>query len=193
MRKLSCTEIIIAAGSEEVVYKIKQLFTDNGFTVTGICSSGNEAIRKVRTLKPALLIANYELPDTNGFEVAKIVTMNNICSVILLADDTQKSYVDRRAGDLDIVCLKRPVSRAVLLNSAELVIKSRQRLQKLEAELNEIKTDLETRKLVDKAKGFLMQKSGLSEQDAYRRIQKQSMDTGMTMKEVSKIIISMLE
>lgn len=190
---MSRSEIIIAAGNGEAGNKIKQVLADNGFVVTGICISGNEAIRKVRTLKPALLLANYELPDTTGFEVAKIIAGNNLCSVILLTDDAQKGYVESRARDMDIVCLNRPVSRALLLNSVELVIKSRIRIQKLEAELNEMKSNLETRKQVDKAKGLLMEKSGLSEQEAYRRIQKQSMDTGMSMKEVSQIIIDMME
>lgn len=190
---MSRSEIIIAAGNGEAGNKIKQVLTDNGFTVAGICISGNEAIRKVRTLKPALLLANYELTDTTGFEVAKIIAGNNLCAVILLTDDAQKGYVESRTRDLDIVCLNRPVSRAVLLNSVELIIKSRIRIQKLEAELNEMKINLETRKQVDKAKGLLMEKSGLSEQEAYRRIQKQSMDTGMSMKEVSKIIIDMME
>ncbi len=143
----------------------------------------------MRTLKPALMLANYELPDTTGFEVAKIVAGNKLCSVILLTNDTQKGYVESRARDLDVVCLNKPVSRALLLNSVELVIKSSIRIQKLEADLNEMKTSLDTRKLIDKAKGLLMEKLGLSEQEAYRRIQKQSMDNGIPMKEVSKIIV----
>lgn len=189
---MSCSGIIIAAGNAEAGNKIKQVLTDNAFNVIGTCSSGNEAIRKVRALKPALLLANFELPDTTGFEVAKIIAGNNLCSVILLADDTQKGYVESRAKDLDIVCLNRPVSRALLLNSVELMLKSRNKIQKLEAELNEMKSSLETRKQVDKAKGLLMEKSGLTEQEVYRRIQKQSMDTGMSMKEVSQIIIDMM-
>jgi len=190
---MSSSEIIIATGNKEAGNKIKQVLTDNGFAVTGICISGNEAIRKVRTLKPALMLVNYELTDTTGFEVAKIIAGNNLCAVILLADDAQKGYVESRARDLDIVCLNRPVSRAVLLNSVELIIKSRIKIERLEAELNDMKISLETRKLVDKAKGLLMEKSRLSEQEAYRRIQKQSMDTGMSMREVSRIIIDMMD
>jgi len=189
VKEMGRSDIIIAVGNEEAGNKIKQVLTGSGFAVTGICISGSEAIRKVRTLKPALLLANYELPDTTGFEVAKIIAGNNLCSVVLLTDDNQKGYVESRARDLDIVCLVRPVGRALLLNTVELMLKSRIRIQKLEAELNEMKINLDTRKLIDKAKGLLMEKLGLSEQEAYRKIQKQSMDTGVPMKEVSKIII----
>ena len=190
---MSRSEIIIAVGNEEAGNKIKQVLAGSGFTVTGICSSGNEAIRKVRALKPLLLLANYELPDTTGFEVAKIIAGNNLCSVVLLTDDNQKGYVESRTRELDIVCLNRPVSRALLLNTVELLIKSRIRIQKLEAELHEMRINLDTRRLIDKAKGLLMDKSGLSEQEAYRKIQKQSMDTGVPMKEVAKIIVDMME
>lgn len=193
MREMNRSEIIIAAGNEEAGNKIRQMLTDNGFTVTGICISGNEAIRKVRALKPAILLANYELSDTTGFEVAKIIAGNNLCSVVLLTNDIQKGYVESRARDMDIICLIRPVNKALLLNTVELLIKSSIRVQKLEAELNEMKINLDTRKLIDKAKGLLMDKLGLSEQEAYRRIQKQSMDTSVSMKEVSKIIVDMME
>jgi response regulator NasT len=189
VREMSRSGIVIAVGGEEAGNKIKQVLTGSGFTVTGICISGNEAIRKVRALKPALLLANYELPDTTGFEVAKIIAGNNLCSVVLLTNDSQKGYVESRGKDLDIVCLVRPVRRDLLLNTAKLLIKSSIRIQELEAELDEMKANMDTRKLVDRAKGLLMEKLGLSEQEAYRRIQKQSMDTGVPMKEVSKSIV----
>jgi response regulator NasT len=110
-----------------------------------------------------------------------------------MTNDAQKGYVESRAGYMDIVCLIKPVSRAVLLNSVELLIRSSIRIQKLETELNEMRADLDTRKLIDKAKALLMEKSGLTEQEAYRRIQKQSMDTGVPMKQVSKIIVDTME
>jgi response regulator NasT len=125
--------------------------------------------------------------------VAKVIAGNNLCSVVLLTNDIQKGYVESRAKDLDIVCLVRPISRALLLNTVELLIKSRIRIQKLEAELHEMKINLETRSLIDKAKELLMNKSGFSEQEAYRKIQKQSMDTGVAMKEVARIIVSTME
>ncbi len=190
---MSRSEIIIAVGNEEAGNKMKQVLTGSGFTVTGICISGNEAIRKVRTLKPVLLISNYELPDTTGFELAKIIAGNNLCSVVLLTDDIQKGYVESRANELDIICLVRPVSRALLINTVELLIRSRLRIQKLEAELNEMRMNLDTRKLIDKAKALLMDKLGLSEQEAYRKLQKQSMDTGVPMKEVAKNIVNTME
>ncbi len=185
-------EIIITVNNAETGSKMKQALITGGFAVSGICSSGNEAIRKVRTQKPALLIAYYELPDTTGFELAKIITENNLCSVLLLADDAQKKYVESKAGDMDITCLIKPVSRALLLSTAELIIKNRIKIQRLEAELSKVKNDLDTRKLIDKAKGLLMERKGLSESEAYRRIQKQSMDTGIPMKEVSKLIIDVM-
>lgn len=190
---MSRSEIIIAVGNEEAGNKIKQVLAGSGFAVSGVCFSGSEAIRRVRALKPAILLANYELPDTTGFDVARVVAGNNLCSVVLLTDDIQKGYVESRMKDLDIVCLIRPVSRALLLNTVELLIRSRIRIEKLEAEIREMKVNLDTRKLIDRAKGLLMEKSGLSEQEAYRKIQKQSMDTGVPMKEVARSIVETME
>lgn len=179
----------MAIGNRELGEKIKQVLAGSGFAVMDICASGNEALRKVRSLKPELLITNYELPDTTGLEVSKIVAGNNLCAVILLTNETQRGYVETIANDLDIVCLNKPINKALLLNTVELVLKSRRRIRKLEKEIYDMKSDLETRKLVDKAKGVLMEKMGLPEQEAYRKIQKQSMDSGIPMKNVAKIII----
>lgn len=190
---MSQSDIIIAVNKRELGDKIKQALAGSGYMVQDICISGNEAIRKVRTLKPEILIANYELPDTTGFEVSKIIAGNRLCSVILLTDATQKGFVEAKISDLDVVCLNKPISKALLLNTVELVMKSRIRIRKLEAELFEIKSNMENRKLVDKAKGVLMEKAGLSEQEAYRKIQKQSMDSGIAMKDVAKIIIETMK
>lgn len=181
--------IIIAIANKELGEKIKQVLAEDGFAVTDICTSGNEALRKVRSMKPELLIANYELPDTTGLEISKIVAGNNLCAVILLTNETQRGYVEAVAGDLDIVCVSKPINKALLLNTVELVMKSIRRIRKLEKEIYEMKSNLEARRLVEKAKGVLMEKAGLTEQEAYRRIQKQSMDSGVPMKNVAKIII----
>ncbi len=190
---MSQPEIILAIGNRELGEKIRQVLAESGLAVSDLCASGNEALRKVRALRPELLIANYELPDTTGFEVSKIVSGNNLCSVILLTNETQRGYVEAKAYDLDIVCLNKPINKALLLNTVELVMRSRRRIRKLEKELYEMKNSLETRKTVDAAKSVLMEKLGLPEQEAYRKIQKQSMDTGVPMKDVARIIIDTMK
>lgn len=182
-------DIIIAISNVELGSRIKAFLAQNGISVVDICTSGNEAIRKVRLLKPEILIINFELPDTTGLEVAKILGGDRLCTIVLLTNETQKEYAESSADDLDLICLNKPLNKSVLLQSIDFISRTKKRIKKLESEVSHLKKDIESRKLVDKAKGLLMQKLGLSEPDAYRKIQKQSMDSGVPMKDIAKVIV----
>jgi response regulator NasT len=186
-------EIIIAINNIELGNRIRHVLNNNGYAVLDICTSGNEAIRKVRMLRPEILIVNYELHDTTGLEVARIVSGDKLCSAIVLTNETQKEYVDSVINNMDVICLNKPFNKTLLLNIVELLMRSRKKIKKLENELQDLKKNIETRKIVDKAKKVLMDKLGLSEPDAYRKIQKQSMDSGVAMRDVARIIIDTME
>lgn len=182
-------EVIIAMSNVELASRIRHVLSNNGYHVVDVCVSGNEVIRKVRMLKPEVAVINYELPDTTGLEVAKIITGDKLCTVVLLTNETQKEYAEGIMNEADLVCLNKPFNKTILLHTLELIMRSRRKIKKLEGELTDLKKNLENRKLIDKAKGVLMDKLGLSEPDAYRKIQKQSMDSGVPMRDVAKIII----
>ncbi len=190
---MNLPEIVIAINNIELGGKIRNVLNNSGFNVLDLCLSGNEAIRKVRMLRPEILIANYELPDTTGLELSKIVAGDKLCTVILLTNETQRGYAQGDTIDLDVICLNKPFNKTLLLNTLELVMKNRAKIKRLENEVNDLKKNLETRKLVDKAKRVLMDKMGFSEPDAYRNIQKRSMDTGVPMKDVARIVIDTIE
>ncbi len=182
-------EIVIVMRNAELGNRIRQVLNTQGFNVIDICASGNEGIRKIRMLKPEIAIVNYELPDITGLEVAKIITGDKLCTAILLTNETQREYVENMINDIDLICLNKPFNKTILLHTIQLLMRSKQKVHKLEGELKSLKKNLENRKMVDKAKGLLMQKLGLTEPEAYRRIQKQSMDSGVAMKDIAKIII----
>ncbi|MBZ4644940.1 MAG: two-component system, response regulator PdtaR [Petroclostridium sp.] len=187
------SDIIVAISNMDLGNRIRNVLNQNGLSVIDVCSSGNEAIRKVRMLKPDLLIINFELPDTTGFEVAKIIAGDKLSTVILLTNQTQKEYAESLIGDLDIICLNKPLNKTTLLQTIDLILRSKRKVKRLEAEVNELKKSLEHRKIIDRAKGILMEKLGLSEPEAYRKIQKQSMDTGVPMKDIAKVIIDTMQ
>ncbi|MDK2799330.1 MAG: two-component system, response regulator PdtaR [Clostridiales bacterium] len=186
-------DIIVTISNMDLGNRIRNVMSQNGLTVLDVCSSGNEAIRKVRMLKPELLVINYELPDTTGFEVAKIVAEESLCAVILLTNQAQKEFVESAIMDLDVVCLNKPINKTTLLNTIDIVLRSRRKIKKLEEQIKGLRSNLEARKIIDKAKGILMKKQNLSEPEAYRKIQKQSMDSGVPMKDIAKIIIDTME
>ncbi len=185
-------KVMIAINEMDAANQMKQVLAQNGFHVLSVCTSGSQAIQKVRMLRPDLLIVNFELPDTTGLEVAKLLAYDKLCTVILLMNKSQTEYAESFRGNLDVVCLNKPFNRTVLIRTIDLILSSKQQIKRLEAEVEDLKEDLETRKMVDRAKGLLMKKLGLSEMEAHRKIQKQSMDHGKSIRDVAKNIIETL-
>ncbi len=181
--------VVVAFASDSQSVKIKNLLTENGYNVVCVTKDGSECLRKSRLLKPDLVILDFDLPLYTGYEVAKVLSEDKICSSIIILNDSQKSLVNEYRDDWDFACLVKPVNRSALISTISLVIRNRRKVKLLESEIQELRDSLESRKLVEKAKGILMEKQKLSEKEAFRKIQKQSMETGMPMKEIARAII----
>lgn len=186
---MDSTRILIAMSNDLLSGKMKTILVEAGFTVIDQARDGNECLRKIRTLKPDLTILEFGLPQMNGYDVAKVALEDNICDIIVLCNSEQESMLYPLKEFSNFVALVKPVNKMALLSSMEIMSKSRKRIRELEKEINELKATLDTRKEVEKAKGLLMKHLGLSENDAFKRIQKQSMDRGIPMKEIAKAII----
>ncbi|MBC7765383.1 MAG: ANTAR domain-containing protein [Hyphomonadaceae bacterium] len=186
-------DIMIAVNNANTGSQIKSLLTTNGFAVGDICTSGNDAIRKARLKQTELLILNFDLSDMTGVEVSKILGADELCSIILLTSETQKEFVDDKVAHLDLVCISKPINKTILLQAVEVMLKTRKKIVKLKAEVMTLKEDIKTRKMIEKAKGLLMEKLGMSENEAYRKIQKNSMDSGVTMKDIAKVIVDTMQ
>lgn len=169
--------------------KLKALFGENGYSVIDQAKDGNECLRKIRSLKPDLAVLNDNLPVLCGLEVAKIIVEDKLCDVIIIMSNEKKNTIDCTSLENEFVILTKPLSRESLLNTVELVIKNRRKVAKLEKEIEDLKKTLDNRKMIEKAKGILMKNLGLSEEQVFRRIQKQSMDLGIPMQEIAKAII----
>lgn len=181
--------IIIAFGNDSQSIKIKNLLTENGYTVIDLVKDGQECLRKARLLKPDLVILDFDLPLFTGYDVAKVLSEDKISSTLLIVNDNQKSLINEHRDRWDCTSLIKPINRSALISTVELIITNNKKIRLLQNEIQELKESLEVRKLVEKAKGILMTKQGLSEQEAFRKIQRQSMDKGIPMKEVAKAII----
>ncbi len=185
--------ITIALQNIEAAEKIKYACQRSGFLVGDICTSGNEAIRRVRSEASDILLINFELPDMTGLEVATIIGDENLCSVVLLVSQMQRDFAEDMVADYDITLFTKPVNGVVLLNTLEVVLHNRRRMRKLESELSKLKRNMEDRKLIEKAKGILMKRKSISEGEAYRRIQKMSMDSRVAMRDIANKIIELAE
>jgi response regulator NasT len=186
---MEAARIVLAMNNETSIAKLKMILVESGFSIIDQAKDGNECLRKIRALKPDIVLLDYGLPLQNGFEVAKIAIEDKICDVILLVTGSQETIAEGLKSYSGFVSMTKPLNRLALVNSIELMIRNRKRIKELEKEIDELRASLDTRKEVEKAKGLLMNHMGLSEAEAFKRIQKQSMDRGIPMKEIAKAII----
>jgi len=186
---MEAARIIIAMSSDTSIVKLRNILVESGYIVADQAKDGHECLRKVRALKPDIVIADFNLPLMNGYELARVVIEDKLCDIILIASIEQETIIsDLRAED-GFACLIKPIVKSAFINMIELIIKNKRKIRELEKEIENLKASLDTRKEVEKAKGLLMKQLGLSEAEAFKRIQKQSMDRGIPMKDIARAII----
>ena len=186
------TRITVAVHKVQAAKKIKYALQREGYLVD-ICVSSGEVLRRVRAGSLDILLINFDMPDMTGLETAAIIGDENICSVILLITPEQRMLCVRQIEDYDITLHQKPINRIALLSTIDTVLQNRHRVQKLSKELFKLKQGMQERKVVEQAKGILMKRKSISEAEAYRRIQKVSMDTRVAMKDVAQKIIELAQ
>lgn len=186
---MEAVRILIAMSNEAYSVKLRTVLVEAGYTVIDYARDGHECLRKVRALRPDLVVLEYNLSLMNGYEVSRIVIEDRLCDIILVVAAEQESLISDLRGEHSFVYMTKPINKSGLINTIDLMVKNRRKVRELEKQIEELKASLDARKDVEKAKGLLMKHLGLSEAEAYKRIQKQSMDRGIPMKEIAKAII----
>lgn len=183
------TRVIIADDESIVRMDLKEMLTTLNYLVVGEVGDGQSAVNLARELKPDVVLMDIKMPDMDGIEAAKILTEEQIAPVVLLTAFSQKDLVDRAKEAGVVGYLVKPFREADLLPAIEVALARFSEFKQMNQEVHDLQDALETRKLVDRAKGILMDAQGLEEQEAFRRIQKMSMNTRKPMKEVAEAII----
>jgi two-component system, response regulator PdtaR len=186
---MESVRILLGMNSETSSSKLKAILVENSYLVIDVSKDGHDCLRKIRALKPDLVILDYSLPLLSGYEIARITLEDRICDIILITSGPQDSVINEIRSENNFICMVKPLNKPSLLNTIDLMIKNRRKISKLEREIEELRNSLDTRKEVEKAKGLLMKNLNLSEPEAFKRIQRQSMDRGIPMKEIAKAII----
>ncbi|HUV06044.1 MAG TPA: response regulator [Armatimonadota bacterium] len=181
--------ILIADDESIIRLDLKKILESMGHKVVAKASDGKTALALARKNKPDLAILDIKMPQMDGLEAAKIITEEKICPVLLLTAYSQQDLIDRAKEAGVFAYLVKPFKEADLLPAIEIAISRYREMQALEEEVGSLQDKLETRKLVDRAKGILMDKRGMKEQEAFRWIQLQSMNTRKTMREIAEAII----
>jgi AmiR/NasT family two-component response regulator len=140
--------ITIALHNVQAAEKIKYALQRSGYAVGEVCTSGSEAIRRVRAGATDLLLINLEMPDMTGLEVATIIGDENLCSVVLFVSPEKRTLCFDVVEEYDITLFTKPVNISALLGTIEIVLQNRRRMGRMEKELTALKTGLENRKLI---------------------------------------------
>jgi len=168
---------------------LREMLTNLGYLVVGEAGDGRSAVNLARELRPDLVLMDIKMPDLDGIEAARILTEERIAPTVLLTAFSQRELVDRAKEAGVVGYLVKPIQEADLAPAIEVALSRFAEFRELEKEVDDLQDQLETRKLVDRAKGILMDTQGLSEADAFRRIQKMSMNTRKSMKEIAQAVI----
>jgi AmiR/NasT family two-component response regulator len=181
---------VVVADDESIVrMDLREMLESLGYLVVGEAGDGESAIHLARELKPNIVIMDIKMPGMDGIEAGRVLTEERISPVLLLTAYSQQDLVERAKEAGVMAYIVKPFHEADLAPAIEVALRRWQEFRSLEKEVEDLKEALETRKLVDRAKGILMDTQGLSEADAFRRIQKTSMDQRKPMKEVAEAIV----
>ena len=183
------TRVIIADDEALIRLDLREMLTNQGYLVVGEVADGHSAVNQARELRPDIVIMDIKMPDMDGIEAAKILTEERIAPVVLISAYSQRELVERAREAGVVAYLVKPYREEDLAPAVEVALARFREFQDLQKQMTDLQQALETRKLVDRAKGILMDKQGLREADAFRKIQRMSMDNRKPMKDVAEAII----
>ena len=183
------TRVIIADDESIIRMDVREMLTNLGYLVVGEVGDGRSAVNLARELKPDIVVMDIKMPDMDGIQAAKILTEEKIAPVLLLSAYSQRDLVERAKEAGVAGYIVKPFQEAALTPAIEVALARFREFQALEEEVEDLQEALETRKVVERAKGILMDTQGLKEAEAFRKIQKMSMNTRRPMKQVAEAII----
>jgi response regulator NasT len=184
--------VVVAEDEALIRMDIVETLRDNGFLVVGEAGDGERAVELAIELRPDVVVMDVKMPKLDGISAAERLSKDNIAPVVLLTAFSQKELVNRASEAGAMAYVVKPFSPNDLLPAIEIALSRYAQIQALESEVADLAERFETRKIVDIAKGILNEKMGLSEPEAFRWIQKASMDRRLTMKDVAVTIIDQL-
>jgi response regulator NasT len=183
--------VIVAEDESLIRMDIVETLRENGFNVIAEASDGEQAVALVTEHKPDLLVMDIKMPNMDGITAAEKLASTKT-PIVLLTAFSQKELVDRASEAGAMAYVVKPFTPNDLLPAIEIALSRHAQITALEAEISDLNERFETRKLVDRAKGLLNEKMNLTEPEAFRWIQKASMDRRLTMQEVAVTVIEQL-
>jgi len=181
--------VLVAEDEALIRLDIVEMLRESGYAVVGEAGDGEEAVKLTEELKPDLVVMDIKMPVLDGISAAERIVTSRIAPVVLLTAFSQRELVERARDAGAMAYVVKPFTSADLLPALEIAASRHAEIKALEAEVASLADRFETRKVIDRAKGLLQTKYGLTEPEAFRWIQKTSMDKRLTMREVATAVI----
>ena len=191
MNELVRPTVIVAEDEAIIRLDIVETLKESGFDVIGQAGDGAEAVRLALELKPQLVLMDIKMPGTDGLQAAEILKEHKV-PVVLLTAFSSPELVERASEAGVYSYVVKPFNPSNLIPALRIALSLHERMSSAQSEVDEMNEKLETRKLVDRAKGLLTEKMKLNEPEAFRWIQKASMDRRLSMKQVAQTVIEQL-
>ncbi len=181
--------VFIAEDEAIIRLDLREMLEEEGYEVVGDSGRGDEAVEMIRELRPDLAILDIKMPGLDGLAAARALAADRLCAVVVLTAFSQRDLIEQARDAGAIGYLVKPVQRSDLVPAVEVALGRYAELNALEREVGDLSERLEARKLVDRAKGRLMDDHGMNEQEAWRFLQTQAMDGRMRIHEVARLVV----
>lgn len=182
--------VLVAEDEALIRMDLVELLTEEGYEVIGQAGDGEQALAMARELEPDLVVMDVKMPKMDGITAAEQIAEDRLCPVVMLTAFSQRELVERAREAGAMAYVVKPFDASDVVPAIEIAIGRFNELRALEDEVTDLEDRLASRKAVDQAKGLLQQGLGLSEQEAFRWIQKTAMDMRKSMREVAEGVIS---
>ena len=182
--------VVIAEDEALIRLDLAEMLGEEGYDVVGQAGDGERAVELAEELRPDLVVLDVKMPKLDGISAAQRIAEQRIAPVVILTAFSQRDLVERARDAGAMAYLVKPFTKTDLVPAIEMAVSRFAELQMLEAEVADLTERLETRKMVDRAKGVLQQQLDLSEPESFRWIQKTAMDLRLSMRQVAEGVIT---
>jgi two-component system, response regulator PdtaR len=183
------TRVVIAEDEAIIRLDLKETLEEEGYEVVGETGRGDEAVQLVKELEPDLAILDIKMPGLDGLSAAREISAEQRAAVLILTAFSQRDLIERARDAGALAYLVKPFERSELIPAVEVALGRFREMRALSDEVRGLEQQLEARKVVDRAKGMLMDRHGMTEGTAFSFIQKRAMQERLTMKVVAQRII----
>jgi two-component system, response regulator PdtaR len=182
--------VVIAEDEALIRLDLAEMLGEEGYDVVGQAGDGERAVELAEELRPDLVVLDVKMPKLDGISAAQRIAEQRIAPVVILTAFSQRDLVERARDAGAMAYLVKPFTKDDLVPAIEMAVSRFAELHMLETEVADLTERLETRKLVDRAKGILQQQLDLSEPESFRWIQKTAMDLRLSMRQVAEGVIT---